>query len=141
MRSGVAHLLVVELAPDPRAALPVLCCDPEMLVTCATYLATIRKSKRCASPRTRLNSAGSKNSRRDCPEYAEHAEGYYRDLLALAEELGMRPLVAHSHFGLGKLYRRTGRREQAQAHLTTATSMCREMEMTYWLEQAEAQVN
>ena len=47
-----------------------------------------------------------------------------------------RPLVAHCHLGLGKLYRRTGKREQAQEHLTTATTMYREMGMMYWLEQA-----
>jgi uncharacterized protein HemY len=53
----------------------------------------------------------------------------------------MRPLVAHCHLGLGKLYRRTGQREQAQEHLATATTMYREMEMTYWLEKAEAEMN
>jgi hypothetical protein len=53
-------------------------------------------------------------------------------------KIGMRPLAAHCHLGLGKLYRRTGDREQGQAHLTSATTMYREMEMTYWLEQAEA---
>ena len=58
----------------------------------------------------------------------------------LPSELGMRPLVAHCHLGLGKLYRRTGQREQAQEHLTTATTMYREMGMTYWLEQAEMEV-
>ena len=67
---------------------------------------------------------------------AEDAEGYYREALALAGELGMRPLVAHCHLGLGKLYRRTGKREQAQEHLTTATTMYREMDMRFWLEQA-----
>jgi len=72
---------------------------------------------------------------------AEDAPGYYREALALAGELGMRPLVAHCHLGLGKLYRRTGKREEAQEHLTTATTMYREMGMTYWLENAEAQVN
>ena len=48
----------------------------------------------------------------------------------------MRPLVAHCHLGLGKLYRRTGKREQAQEHLITATTMYREMDMRFWLEQA-----
>jgi hypothetical protein len=42
--------------------------------------------------------------------------------------------------GLGKLYRRTDKREQAQEHLATATTMYREMEMTYWLEKAEAEM-
>jgi hypothetical protein len=46
-------------------------------------------------------------------------------------------LVAHCHLGLGKLYRRTGKREQASEHIITAATMYREMGMTYWLEQAE----
>jgi hypothetical protein len=57
--------------------------------------------------------------------------------MALAKELGMRPLVAHCHRGLGKLCRRTGHREQAQEHLSIAATMYREMEMRFWLEQAE----
>jgi len=56
---------------------------------------------------------------------------------ALADDLGMRPLVAHCHLGLGKLYRRTGKREQAHEHFATATTMYREMEMQFWLEKAE----
>jgi hypothetical protein len=52
----------------------------------------------------------------------------------------MRPLVAHCHLGLGKLYRRTGTREQAQEHVATATAMYRDMGMTSWLEQAEAEM-
>jgi DNA-binding NtrC family response regulator/tetratricopeptide (TPR) repeat protein len=63
---------------------------------------------------------------------------HYAQTLTLAGALRMRPLVAHCHLGLGKLYRRTGKREQAQEHLTTATTMYREMGMTYWLERAEA---
>ncbi|SRR5712692_566757 len=47
---------------------------------------------------------------------------------------------APSHLGLGKLYRRTGKPEQAHEHLTTATSMYREMDMRFWLEQAEAEL-
>ena len=65
---------------------------------------------------------------------------YYWRALALAEELGMRPLVAHCHLGLGKLYHRTGKREEAQQHLTTAITMYREMDMQFWLEQAEAEI-
>ncbi len=42
---------------------------------------------------------------------------------------------------LGKLYRRTSKRQEAQAHLTTATTMYREMGMTHWLEQAEKEIN
>jgi len=52
----------------------------------------------------------------------------------------MRPLVAHCHLGLGKLYGRTGKREQARERLSTATTMYREMDMRFWLEQAEAEM-
>ena len=58
--------------------------------------------------------------------------------LALAEELGMRPLVAHCHHGLCKLYRHTGKQDEAREHLSTATTMYREMDMRFYLEQAEA---
>jgi len=50
-----------------------------------------------------------------------------------------RSLVAHCHLGLGKLYRRTGKQHEAHKHLTTATTMYREMDMRFWLEQAEAE--
>ena len=68
------------------------------------------------------------------------AAARYREALALADELGMRPLVAHCHLGLGKLYRRAGQRDQAREHLTIATTMYREMSMQFWLEQAEGQM-
>jgi tetratricopeptide (TPR) repeat protein len=71
---------------------------------------------------------------------AEDAGGHYREALALAGELGMRPLVAHCHLGLGKVSRRTGKPHEAQDHLTTATTMYREMDMRFWLEQAEAEM-
>jgi tetratricopeptide (TPR) repeat protein len=69
----------------------------------------------------------------------ETAGQHYHDALALAAERGMRPLVAHCHLGLGKLYRRTDQREQAQERLASATTMYREMGMTYWLKKAEAE--
>ena len=71
---------------------------------------------------------------------AERGETHYRQALALAEPRGMRPLVAHCQFGLGKLYRRRGTREQAQKHFTTATTLYRAMDMPFWLEQAEAEM-
>ena len=84
-----------------------------------------------------LRLVGEVTARRAPPE---HADGHYRDALALADRLGMRPLVAHCHLGLGRLYRRTAKREQAREHLTTATTMYREMDMGFWLEQAEAEL-
>jgi hypothetical protein len=58
--------------------------------------------------------------------------------LSLAEELGMRPLQAHCHLGLGTLYATTGQREQARTALSTAIDLYRTMDMTLWLPQAEA---
>ena len=66
------------------------------------------------------------------------AEGHYRQALDLAAELGMRPLLAHCHLGLGKLDQRVGNRQEAQEHFNTATTMYREMEMGFWLAQVEA---
>jgi Tetratricopeptide repeat len=69
--------------------------------------------------------------------FSDQAEGYYHQAVTLAEELGMRPLVAHCHLGLGTLYRKIGRHEQAQAELSTAAQMYRAMDMTFWLVRAE----
>jgi uncharacterized protein HemY len=63
---------------------------------------------------------------------------YYRQALTLAEVLGMRPLKAHCHLGLGTLYIKTDQREQARAELSTAIALYRSMDMTFWLPQAEA---
>jgi predicted ATPase len=71
---------------------------------------------------------------------AKAASGHYLAALSQATELSMRPLAAHCHFGLGKLHRRMRDHEQAQRHLTTAMAMYREMGMTYWPEQAEAEL-
>jgi class 3 adenylate cyclase/tetratricopeptide (TPR) repeat protein len=73
------------------------------------------------------------------PSEFKSAGIHYRDSVVLAEPRGMRPLVAHCHLGLGKLYWRTDKREQAREHLATATTMYRDMGMTYWLEKVEAE--
>ena len=80
---------------------------------------------------------GEITARRQPPEH-ERAEAHYRQALALAEELGMRPLQAHCHRGLGTLYAMTGQCEQARAELSLAIELYKAMEMTFWLPQAEA---
>ena len=76
-------------------------------------------------------------ARREPPE-CEPAATHYRQALTLAEELGMRPLQAHCHRGLGVLYATVGQQEQARAALSTAIEMYRAMAMAFWLPQAEA---
>jgi tetratricopeptide (TPR) repeat protein len=65
-------------------------------------------------------------------------DSYYQPALNLADELGMRPLQAHCHRGLGTLYLQAGQSEQARAALATALDMYRDMEMTFWLPETEA---
>jgi tetratricopeptide (TPR) repeat protein len=84
-----------------------------------------------------LRLLGNIAARHEPPEI-EQAETHYQQALALAEELGMRPLQAHCHLGLGTLYVKTGQREQARTELSTAIELYRAMEMTFWLPQAEA---
>jgi len=83
-----------------------------------------------------LGEVASRGDRRD----VERAEAHYRKALALADELDMRPLAAHCHFHLGKLLRTAPRPEGARQHLTTATTMYREMGMRGWLDLADAEL-
>ena len=75
----------------------------------------------------------------DAPRETEQAGDTYRQALALATELGMRPLVAHCHVGLGRLHARTGQPVEARQHLASATTMYGQMGMQFWLEQAETE--
>ena len=72
------------------------------------------------------------------PPQVEAAAAHYEQALALAEDLGMRPLQAHCHLGLGTLYAATGQREPARTALAAAMALYRAMDMTFWLPQTEA---
>jgi tetratricopeptide (TPR) repeat protein len=96
-----------------------------------------RKHKERGYEAYALRLLGELAAQREPPE-AERSANHYRQSLALAEELGMRPLVAHCHHGLGALYLKTGRREHARAELSAAIALYRSMEMTFWLPKAEA---
>jgi tetratricopeptide (TPR) repeat protein len=84
-----------------------------------------------------LRLLGESAARHQPPEHNQ-AEASYRRALALAEELGMRPLQAHCHLGLGKLYATSGRRTEAHTELSAAVELYRAMDMRFWLPQAEA---
>jgi len=64
------------------------------------------------------------------PEQAPRAEAAYREALALANDLGMRPLIAHCTLALGRLYRLTTKQPEADANLASAKSMYAGMGMT-----------
>jgi tetratricopeptide (TPR) repeat protein len=84
-----------------------------------------------------LRLLGEVASQQNGPDVAT-AETHYSAAIALANELGMRPLQAHCHRGLGTLYAKIGRLEQARAELSTAIDLYRAMDMTFWLPQTEA---
>jgi tetratricopeptide (TPR) repeat protein len=73
----------------------------------------------------------------DAGLYGE-AEKRYRLTLEQASTLSMRPLVAHCHEGLGRLYLRTRRNEEAHTELAAALEMFRSMNMGFWLQKAES---
>ena len=82
--------------------------------------------------------SSARSRRRREPPEVEQAEAHYHQALALAEELGMRPLQAHCHRGLGTLYATTGQREQARTALSDGYRDVSGMEMTFWLPETEA---
>jgi tetratricopeptide (TPR) repeat protein len=101
-------------------------------------LATAREHGRRGLEAWALRLRGEIAAHSDRPD-APVAEGRYREAAALAGELEMRPLAAHCRLGLGRLARKTGQRESAREHLGAAATMYREMDMRFWLEQAEAE--
>jgi tetratricopeptide (TPR) repeat protein len=100
-------------------------------------LALAREHQERGTQAYALRLLGDIAARREPPEVVQ-AEDHYRQALALAEELGMRPLQAHCHHGLGTLYRQTGHAALARTALSTAVEMYHAMDMTFWLPAAEA---
>jgi class 3 adenylate cyclase/tetratricopeptide (TPR) repeat protein len=86
-----------------------------------------------------LRLLGEIHAHEDPPDLPK-AEDAYRQASALADELGMRPLVARCHLGLGRLYRLRGRLAEARSELSAAIDLFRSMEMTFWLTQAESEL-
>ena len=84
-----------------------------------------------------LHLLGDIAARHEPPEI-ELAATFYQQALTLAEALGMRPLQAHCHHGLGTLYATGGQAVQACAELSAAIALYRTMDMTLWLPQAQA---
>jgi len=102
-------------------------------------LAFARAHKERSHEAWALRLLGEIAAQRDPPD-DEEAATHYRQALALADALGMRPLVAHCHCGLGSLYARIGRWDAARGALSAAIELYRAMEMTFWLPQAQATV-
>jgi hypothetical protein len=89
-------------------------------------------------PLSRRTRAARHASESDCHLFCAVQAGGHQSVYSAA--VATRPQVTHCHLGVGTLYRRTGKREQAEEDLTTAITMNREMDMRFWLEQAEAEI-
>jgi tetratricopeptide (TPR) repeat protein len=126
LRTGEAYLVAGRLNEATQMALR------------ARDLAQQRRERGCLAEALRL--LGEIPMYRD-PLEVESAEVHYRQALVAAEELGMRPLQAHCHLGLGKLYRGCGGHAKAKEHLTTAVTLYRELDMGFWVEKAEAELD
>ncbi len=74
------------------------------------------------------------------PRGGEEAVENYREAMAMADELGMRPLKAECRLGLANLYRRRGDAEGARSELAAACELFRAMGMTFWSRRAEAEL-
>jgi tetratricopeptide (TPR) repeat protein len=98
-------------------------------------LAVVRDRSERVNEAWALRLLGEIVSRSESP-MVEQAERRYCEALTLAKELGMRPLVAHCHLGLGAPHRKVGRDEQARAELMSAAAMYRAMDMAFWLAKA-----
>jgi tetratricopeptide (TPR) repeat protein len=112
-------------------------CLEEAQAIAERALALAREHQERGNQAYALRLLGDIAARREPPE-SDPAEAHYRQSLALAEELSMRPLQAHCHLGLGTLYATIDRTEHARAELSTPIEMYRAMEMTFWLPEAEA---
>jgi hypothetical protein len=96
-----------------------------------------RAHRECGNEAYTLRLLGEIAARSHSPA-VEPAETFYQQALTLAEEIGMRPLQAHCHLGLGTWYLQRDQHQQAHATLTTAINLYRSLDMAFWLPQAEA---
>ena len=67
----------------------------------------------------------------------ERAAAHYQHAMDEAGELGLQPLRAQCHLGLGTLHANAGQQRQAQTALRDAGQLFRDMDMTFWLLRAE----
>ncbi len=114
----------------------------EALQTARLALDLSRAGKQRGYEADTLHLLGEIHARLGAPDSLK-AAALFQEALALAGELGMRPLVARCHLGLGRLYRQAGQSAAAKEHLGTAGAMLAQMEMRFWLEleQAEAELS
>jgi tetratricopeptide (TPR) repeat protein len=71
----------------------------------------------------------------------EQATHTFCQAIDLAQELKMRPLLAHCSLDLGQFYIRSGEYEKARSELMKATDLYRSLGMRFWQPKAESILN
>jgi len=74
------------------------------------------------------------------PPQLTTASERYATAISIADELGLRPLLARAHLGLGQLHRRGGQVLEAEAHLATAVVLFSDLGMRAWLDRTEPEL-
>jgi len=74
----------------------------------------------------------------ETPEQMQQAIQLYGKAIERARDLGMRPLLAHCHLGLGQLYLKKGRSKEAHSELSVALDLYRSIDMSFWVPQVES---
>jgi tetratricopeptide (TPR) repeat protein len=120
---GEAHLLAGRLAEADERARQALA------------LAEARRERGHEAHALRLQAEIA--ARRE-PADAAVAVRLYEQAIAVAGELGMRPLVARCRHGLGLLYARAGQRERAESEVAAARRLFSGMGMDFWRARVEA---
>ncbi len=68
---------------------------------------------------------------------AEEAAVTFNQALILAQELGMRPMQAHCHLGIGQVHLKAKNLVEARSEILEAANLYRRMSMPFWLLKAE----
>src|SRR5262249_21642262 len=74
------------------------------------------------------------------PVDREECEAFYRQAIARAEELEMRPLLAQCYLGLGRRHMAAGRQERAKSRLTAAGDLFPTLDMPFLPNRPPAQL-
>ena len=72
------------------------------------------------------------------PPALDDCETLFRQAIARAEELRLRPLLAQCYLGLSDRFRRIDRRANADSYLNASLDLFRALGMPFWLGRAEA---
>jgi tetratricopeptide (TPR) repeat protein len=71
------------------------------------------------------------------PAHSMQAAASYTEGLKLAQDLGMRPLQAHCHLGLGQIHAQAENGSVARSELHAASELYRAMSMSFWVAKAD----